>query len=281
LLLVELGKLNRVSIIHNFVTYVRVTSAWWVPYSQIQRREAIYDVQGKKNFLPPATLVLGYAILWTTEDEGTMDRHVRPQLSGSIELINEELANNDLALEGPDFDERTEINSNQADLETVVQEEDKYNLGDYGSASDDDADVQVQQILEHSSVTSKRYLSVKQRRDLKKGKSLEPRVLEEGSEASDLDEVSPLAEPTPKSKVVPKIRGKRGKLKKMKERYADQSDEERELAQKILGGLSAAPKPEVPAVAIAELPVTRKEPPASALRLLKPIVDEPLEVLGI
>ena len=57
-----------------------VTSAWWVPYSQVQRGDAGYEVRGKKNFLPPAMLVLGYGILWTTEDEETMERHARTLL---------------------------------------------------------------------------------------------------------------------------------------------------------------------------------------------------------
>src|SRR5271170_3656737 len=61
-----------------------VTSAWWVSWEQVLRREdggGGFEVRGKKNYLPPAMLVLGYGVLWTTEDEETMERHARPLLS--------------------------------------------------------------------------------------------------------------------------------------------------------------------------------------------------------
>src|SRR5579859_1697857 len=61
-----------------------VTSAWWVTYDQILKREGTHEVRGKKNFLPPAMLVLGYGMLWSTEDEETQERHAR-KLGDGIE----------------------------------------------------------------------------------------------------------------------------------------------------------------------------------------------------
>ena len=257
-----------------------MTSAWWVPYSQIQRREDGYDVRGKKNFLPPAMLVLGYAILWTTEDEETVNRHVRPQFSEPSEVIDEELVEVDRAEGNPEFYAKSDGESQEEDSKPAIADHNKYSLDDYGSAPDDeDEAVDIRPNVEPLPSAGKPYLTAKQRRDLKKGNRLESKMAED-SEESELDEVSSSVDPTPKQKVAPKVRGKKGKLKKIKARYADQSDEERELARKILGGSSTSSRQEgVPAVSIAETPIAKKPSPAPPLRPPKPAVEEPLEVL--
>src|SRR5579871_1502543 len=121
---------------HEFVLII-VTSAWWVPYSQVQRNEGGHVVKGK-NFLPPATLVLGYAVLWLTEDEDTMERHVR-QLTGQLaEAIAEEPV--DEMGEGDEqVDEEGRGKDNVGMEAPNVHDfpEDKYNLSEYGSASED------------------------------------------------------------------------------------------------------------------------------------------------
>jgi nuclear export mediator factor NEMF len=180
-----------------------------VPYSQIVKKDDVWEVKGRKNFLPPSMLVLGYAVLWTTEDEDTMERHVRPVLAAAA-------ATEDFPVgEQPP----------KVVLDDV--EEDKYHLEEYGIASESSsssAEEDTSSRIETVSSTTKQFFSAKQRREAKKGKTPE-------------ESTTPLPLPVPatKQKAVPPARGKKGKMKKIKARYADQSDEERELVQKLLG----------------------------------------------
>ena len=132
---------------------------------------------------------------------------------------------------------------------------------------------------ESAQTSTKRHLSAKQRRDLKKGKPVQ-----DDSEESDIDEVSSSINTMSlsKPKSAPKVRGKKAKMKKMKARYADQSDEERELARKLLGAKSTTaekPTEEVPSANNVEVPPSIQENPTPIPRPPKPVVDEPLEVL--
>ena len=250
---------------------------------QIVRSEGGYEVRGKKNYLPPAMLVLGYGVLWTTEDEETMLRHKRPLLTDSPAAdeqtpIEEEVAEgeeDEQNAEAEDSDKEDEVMA--VDDSITKGDEDKYNLEQYGSASEDNISDQSTAPAESS---SKPRLSAKQRRDLKKGKSLNTPA----DSDSEVDEVASSIDTLnlPKTKAQPKVRGKKGKLKKMKAKYADQSDEERELARKLLGAktekaeepATATPPPEVK-------PIQRSEPKLRLPPVPKPIIDEPLEDLDL
>ena len=255
-----------------------MTSAWWVPFPQIRMKDGTgYDVIGKKNYLPPAMLVLGYGILWTTEDEETMERHARPLLTTTDDIPQED--------ETGRIDNVEEDGSESGDANELGEdrEEDKYNLKQYGSASEDEEEqIKPSEPDFSEQTTTKRYLSAKQRRDLKKGN---PVQIEE-SEESDVDDVTSSVDSISlKQKPVPKVRGKKGKMKKMKEKYADQSDEERELARKLLGAKSNIPEKQTKEE---QTPTTvvEKQPPQPAKKIIppsrpplpKPIVEEPLVV---
>jgi hypothetical protein len=277
-----------------------VTSAWWVPFSQIQRKEGGYDVRGKKNYLPPAMLVLGYGILWTTEDEETMERHTRPlnvensdanddRLLGdaaTADTVEDEIHEDAADPNAGESDESDGEGSNvdKVDEGDINKEKDKYNLDRYGSASENDISIPETQSTAPQT-TAKRHLSAKQRRDLKKGKPVQN---SDDSDDSEIDDVTSSinAMSLSKSKPAPKVRGKKAKLKKMKARYAEQSDEERELARKLLGtkGADAATSHEVSDLRNSKggvIPgeLAKKALPAQPHRPPKPVVDEPLEVV--
>jgi hypothetical protein len=262
-----------------------VTSAWWVPYSQVQRRDAGYEIRGKKAYLSPAMLVLGYGILWTTEDEETMERHKRTLTADTSETpTNADVDDADTAddddiagqvEEQPnavDANNETDSDgteSNKLDEDDDGQDQDKYNLAEFGSASEHEEE----QPESKSAQPSKRHLSAKQRRDMKKGKTQQS-----VDSDSDVDDVtSSIDTLSLQKKPQPKVRGKKGKMKKIKARYADQSDEERELARKLLGA-----KPEKPQESEVKLVEEVKAPtpkPKPTPRLPpKPPVDELLEV---
>jgi hypothetical protein len=228
-------------------------------------REGGYDVRGKKNFLPPAMLVLGYGVLWTTEDEETMERHARPLL---------EVSATETPQDNPE--EEIEVDDEGGSDDKSNEAEDKYNLDQYGSVSEQE---EVIQEPESTQTSTKRHLTSKQRRDFKNGKHVQ-----DDSEESDVDQVSSSINTMTlsKPKSAPKVRGKKGKMKKMKARYADQSDDERELAQKLLGTKPTTAEKsaeEVPSADKVDVPPPVKKAPPQIPRPPKPVVDEPLEVL--
>jgi hypothetical protein len=281
-----------------------VTSAWWVPYSQIQRKEGGYDVRGKKNYLPPVMLVLGYGILWTAEDEETMERHARPLINENSDanndrLLGEAAVTDIVEVEDEIREDAADANAGESDESdggaSIVDEvdqnditkgKDKYSLDQYGSASEDDISIpETQSTVPPTATKRHSHISAKQRRDLKKGKTVQNSDESDDSEIDDVAASSINAMSVSKSKPGPKVRGKKAKLKKMKVRYAEQSDEERELARKLLGtkGADAATSRQLGALRTSEGGVTPQElskeaQPSQPQQPPKPVVDEPLEV---
>ena len=150
-------------------------------FSSADEGEGGYDVRGKKNYLPPAMLVLGYGVLWTTEDEETMERHARPLLETTAqpevlpydERVEEHIegCNEDGAIVAM-MSKSAGCKTNTISINTAwppKTEEEEIN----------------QEIDSCTPTSTKRHLSAKQRRDLKKGKPVQ-----DDSEESDVDEVS-------------------------------------------------------------------------------------------
>ena len=270
-----------------------MTSAWWVPGIQVQRLEGgSFEVKGKRNYLPPAILVLGYAILWTSEDEETQERHVRriyepiteevPVVDEAGEDLNEN-SERSVALTEQELEQDLDMRS-ESDDESIahehIKDDDKYNLQEYGSASDEENEpstISIPSISNPRGSTQKRFLSAKQRRDLKKGKPVSATQSDSDSDVQDATSSIETVALSTKTKAQPKVRGKRGKMKKLKGKYEDQSEEERELARKLLGAKSTT-TPSQPTPPTDETkPLPQKKPPAVP-RPPKPIIDEPLEV---
>jgi hypothetical protein len=255
-----------------------VMSAWWVPYAQVHLGDTGFEVRGKKNYLPPAMLVLGYGILWTTEDEETMERHARTLVRETPRDTAEITADADEPQGDEEVDEPTkqdtESESSHSDEKeaSIDGQEDKYNLAEFGSASEDDVEDEISTSIQ---TPTKQYLSAKQRRDIKRSKT-------QPDDDSDVDEMTSSISTVSlnKSKPQPTVRGKKGRQKKIKARYADQSDEERELARKLLGAKTELPeKPKTQDKATEDIkPAQPKLTPKPRLPP-KLSVDEPLEVL--
>ena len=123
-----------------------VISAWWVHYDQVSKTAPTgeylttgsFMIRGKKNFLPPAKLELGYGLLWIV-DEASRDRHVQSKLAMQKDIV---------AFEAEPVEESRE------------PLDDKYELHEFGAADVEEADE-----LENSRAASQR---TKQRRPAKK-----------------------------------------------------------------------------------------------------------------
>ncbi|XP_023006487.1 nuclear export mediator factor Nemf [Cucurbita maxima] len=295
-----------------------VTSAWWVYPHQVSKTAPTgeyltvgsFMIRGKKNFLPPHALVMGFGLLFRL-DESSLgshlnERRVRGEEDGvndveENEPLNEESdteyekreseevsnpsANSDRLvitnLPGPEGTESLDIpvegkmdlnginKDNQPDVTDNVslvtpQLEDLMDkaleLGS-GTASSKNYILETSKVDlvdephpddNNAAVREKPYISKAERRKLKKGQnssSTDSNIKQETQQSRDID-VSlnhpPNKVNNPKSGSVKVSRGQKGKLKKMKEKYADQDEEERSIRMALLASSGKLPKNEGP-----------------------------------
>lgn len=285
-----------------------VMSAWWVKADQVSKighggeylSTGLFNITGRKEFLPPAQLVVGLAVMFEISEESKA-RHRKHRVNEPIPTAEASSESRDAAptdeeqLEGSDSDE------DFPDAKPVSDdEEDDFPDMKPDESGDSDAESESAQKLNPLQTTNKtassddekeepkslpklqkpsakvppqegsgsiveseknvesgyRHLSARERRLLRKGQPL-------GDISTPLD--SALAEtaateiengtnstPKPPPTVTtqaskasngPLPRGKRAKAKKLAAKYADQDEEDRQLALRLLGaqtGPSAA-----------------------------------------
>ncbi|XP_006899268.1 PREDICTED: nuclear export mediator factor NEMF [Elephantulus edwardii] len=291
-----------------------ITSAWWVYHHQVSKTAPTgeylttgsFMIRGKKNFLPPSYLMMGFSFLFKV-DESCVWRHrgerkVRVQdedmetlTSCTSELTSEEMEQLDEGDSSSSSEEDKEESHEtavevqlmtQADQENItvqsggdnpneeqIQEEslgaedeskevvkDKEPVGEtkdeeeeilnYPDTTIDLSHLQSQRSLQKlaskedssnlgdSKLQSRRHLSAKERREMKKKKLTNDLEETEGKDKE--KESAPHTEThqnTGKTAPVgqPVKRGQKSKMKKMKEKYKDQDEEDRELIMKLLG----------------------------------------------
>ncbi|NXF11731.1 NEMF factor, partial [Smithornis capensis] len=250
-----------------------VTSAWWVCHHQVSKTAPTgeylttgsFMIRGKKNFLPPSYLMMGFSFLFKV-DESCVWRHreerkIKAQdedletvSSSASELVAEEVELlGTVALAGTQgswgiplgfwITDRTRGNGFK--LPEVKEEE-----VDYPDTTIDLSHLQSQRSLQRilpreeeptlsdSKAQGRRHLSVKERREMKKKKKQQNNC--ENSEVPEETpkETEPQVPPAPSRNVPasqPIKRGHKSKMKKMKEKYRDQDEEDRELIMKLLG----------------------------------------------
>lgn len=267
-----------------------VISAWYVEYDQVSKTAPTgeylttgsFMVRGKKNFLPPAKLELGYGMLYVV-DETSRDRHVKAKLSN---LEEDRRFETDVEVQGeprseptvadrtskqprekldldavPEVDtvqkndpnaaqEPTESIATEENIEIVgddvadtaerLQAEDRYALDEYGHAEASHESGQFSGKAKH--------MTAKERREARKARSgndigvsdaENPMVSQRSSTKGAVDSAngSTTAETRAAEKQQPQqqlTRGQKAKKKKMA-KYADQDEDDKALAQKLLG----------------------------------------------
>uniref|UniRef100_A0A8C0GI53 Ribosome quality control complex subunit NEMF n=1 Tax=Chelonoidis abingdonii TaxID=106734 RepID=A0A8C0GI53_CHEAB len=217
-----------------------ITSAWWVYHHQVSKTAPTgeylttgsFMIRGKKNFLPPSYLMMGFSFLfkveescvWRHRDERKVkvqDEDMESVTSSTNELVSEEVE----LLEGDDSstdDEKAlpqempdgiEVRA-ESKLEEDVAHTDKdgINKPPAQEESSEDDDVESEEEAE--------------------GRELISEVKEEEinypDTAIDLSHLQPLS-----------------KMKKMKEKYKDQDEEDRELIMKLLGSAGSSKEEKV------------------------------------
>ncbi|XP_078444958.1 zinc knuckle (CCHC-type) family protein isoform X3 [Wolffia australiana] len=224
-----------------------VTSAWWVYTHQVSKTAPTgeyltvgsFMIRGKKNFLPPHPLVMGFGILFRL-DESSLGPHVneRRVRGEEDEAHQPPRADSEDAEESQEhafrstdkvLDERNQ--AEEAPLSSKLEEilDSALSLGPLKRV-----EVKGEGKLpdpEDSKVTTRGnpYISKAERRKVKKDETGK-------SSMENSHWVSQNTENGGNLKAVgPKItRGQKGKLKKMKEKYADQDDEERRIRMALL-----------------------------------------------
>ncbi|CAG8621775.1 5842_t:CDS:10, partial [Ambispora leptoticha] len=128
----------------------------------------------------------------------------------------------------------------QSSMKLDIPAWDKYNLDEYGEDKDAEEDINQGS----SDKSKKKYISVKERRMLKKqkqdaigDKDFKPLVPSASDSPGDLvsQKGSNVSGKGKQTKSVQTPRGKKGKLKKLKDKYADQDEDERSLRMELLG----------------------------------------------
>lgn len=235
-----------------------VTNAYWVRSDQVSKTAPTgeylgtgsFMIRGKKNFLPSCHLIMGLTLLFKLEDS-FIERHRGER---KVRTFEEEQQNNEqhiitenekledvneveVELEEEDEDNRSEFPDIQVKVEhdtgriTINNEENP-------NAVDDKAQESVQQLNEEEEATiiaaapsrKKHQMNAKKRKEEKERKTQQQQAQKQSSE--DGEHRSTQAK-----------RGQKGKLKKIKSKYKDQDEEERQLRMEILK--SAGKKPTI------------------------------------
>lgn len=237
-----------------------VTSAYWVKAEQVSKTAPTgeylstgsFMIRGKKNFLPPCHLVLGLSFLFRLE-ESSVERHRGERRvrkfdddASSVMTDNEPLESihdEEIPIEsdGDDSDEK-EAPTVDVALMSIIEEEPKEESESENETEFPDTHIKV----EHTTGQV----------DIQPDPKLERMMSEENHEEATLIQAAPMKvkayerklkqvkkqAPPPPPKVQDKAddgknqpkRGQKGKLKKMKEKYKDQDEEDRAMIMDIL-----------------------------------------------
>ena len=231
-------------------------SAWWVNADQVSKSAPTgeflptgsFMVRGKKNFLPPAVLLLGFGVTFQISEESKA-RHVKHRIRDDDSAVGIEQpaaeTGTGTQLEAPEIDEDQRSmpdDNDESDAEDYEEEEEavanplQTQLQPEQVDSDQEAQPPTAQIarlqIEDASISPQ-----------------EPEVQEDESEPESDEEIpqssgiqTPSQKGTPKKGPAPAKRGKKGKAKKIATKYKYQDEEDRLAAQQLIGAAAGLEK---------------------------------------
>lgn len=218
---VTLHEVGHVAICHSAAWTAKVvTSAWWVHASQVSKTApsgeylttGSFMIRGKKNYLPPSQLVLGFGFLFKLDDASIAQHAGERRIKG---VANEMISMDDkidreraieVVKESPDEDDsESGVDDELSFPDTIIDV--KYNV-----------EVEVEEIVNVGKGAAK-------------ARGEERKKKERAKPAWQIEQTEQRAE---KDKFRKK-RGKAGKEKKRLEKYGDQDEEERAEKMEFLG----------------------------------------------
>lgn len=263
-----------------------VMSAWWVPAEHVSKmapsgdylNPGSFHVRGNKNYLPPAQLLLGFAVMFQISEESKAN-HMKHRVgyeqrnkdadgeqsvvsqgdhSGSIASQNDEPGDGD-----SDDGHHSDAASETADDEDEIPGSYKNPL--QADAATDGSDVEQTDAEEHDEPEPTPEKSLKDSTskasaDIQAAQANDGAPVEEiatslqavhlddedNESDNDSDTTSTSAKPA-KLKGPVAVRGKRGKKKKIAAKYANQDEEDRTMAMQLLGSKVGQEKAEAEA----------------------------------
>ncbi|TID28541.1 hypothetical protein CANINC_002414 [Pichia inconspicua] len=185
----------------------QVISPWFVSGKEVSKKDydgsilpsGMLNVSREKTYLPPCQMVMGAGLLWLS-DHDTLIKYRTNRLKRDEEL---ELSTLDKSL-----GYANKVQELKSMLTKLQEDEEKAKVA-IGEADKEKDDItpENEDIVDNSDMESER------------------------------DNIQGIAPPTPNQQPKLKIRGKKKKLKKIKEKYGEQDDEERRLRMAVLGTL--------------------------------------------
>ncbi|KAF3928345.1 hypothetical protein AA313_de0210388 [Arthrobotrys entomopaga] len=282
----------------------QVISAWWAEYEQVGKVGAggvvlgvgEFSVKGEKKWLPPAMLVMGFAVGWLVADgsevEASSQEAVQEEQPSApeqpLQSEQQETESDDEEFPDAKLESEEDLNSDVQPVPTPQEDDsddeefpdtkldDPQEETNPPSPEEDDtlealpnghgpdsttinrtATSSPAPSIASTAAIGSRHLSAKEKRDIKKAKA-KGVSLPASALATPRGSVPPIGRKPMKPPAAPKnlssksaqqqIRGKKGKAKKIAEKYADQDEEDRELALKLLGNAKKETKAELDAL---------------------------------
>ncbi|ORY60593.1 fibronectin-binding protein A N-terminus-domain-containing protein [Pseudomassariella vexata] len=256
-----------------------VMPAYWVNADQVSKSTETgeflptgsFMIRGKKNFLPPTPLLLGFGLMFRISEESKA-KHVKHRLHDTDE-VSVPVAMSSTAQASEEADSLIDDNDTLVDGETVPASDSEPDVGDAEGNASEQRQNPLQssrcQENEDESVDMEEPLLSEDMQGLKISETSGPGDAEHESqdahqedEGDDSDSEPPVAnvttqsgKPVPQPQVPKKQqakRGQRGKAKKIAAKYRDQDDEDRAAIETLIGATAGQKKAEAEAQAKAE-----------------------------
>lgn len=252
--------------------------AWWANADQVSKsaptgdylKPGSFEVRGKKNFLPPAPLLLGFGVMFHVSDESKAN-HMKHRVNGgesapSANAKAPESAGYPKQPNGDDEDNQHNVSDDDDESEeniSISATESGQNPLQFTDSQSEPKIPQFVADVDTTALTSLQDLSVNDKTvqatnpDSKETKGLSPPVeandpkSEDGAESSSEEGVAtPSLTSTKQKGQAPLPRGKRNKLKKASQKYKHQDLEDKLAAQALTGATVGAKKAEAVAEAM-------------------------------
>ncbi|KAK4041729.1 fibronectin-binding protein A N-terminus-domain-containing protein [Parachaetomium inaequale] len=246
--------------------------AWWVNADQVSKSAPAgeylpvgsFMVRGKRNFLPPALLILGFGLMFRISEESKA-KHVKHRLYDAADISTTGAASVSVQTEVEvDAASDREDLGESSDEEGDEDEEKRANPLQSGGADDEEPEPVPEQ---DSEPPTEELAGLEVSQDspapAEPDDETQPNPDEDNSEAEaeEEQESTPSTRPeTPSTssqhqqgqKKQPPKRGQRGKAKKIASKYKHQDDEDRALMEDLLGVSAARQKADAAAAAKAQ-----------------------------
>lgn len=240
-----------------------VTSSWWVYSNQVSKTAPTgeylttgsFMIRGKKNYLPPANLIMGFGFMFKLDEE-SMQNHVNERCERSE--TESEYAVSEIS---EDFTEENKSEISETVKDEVVEQSDEEEKDDDDKSRDSSSESDensaekedVQENPEDEDTETEQSVSFPDTnvafpdtviKEAVNNTETGTIIIQEHKKKAQKNQSNPdnknIKDNAPKEKVNIQKRGHKGKLKKIKEKYKDQDEEERQLKMKILGSAGQA-----------------------------------------